>query len=281
MTGAFNGDPRIRSDLLDRLKAHAARGTLRFGATQWDGQGGSPLGVSVEGGDTADYAARFGYPLALAGVLDPMTALAAPDEAVDHALCWVSCVAPGADLSRVTVWIVEELLLAHGADRLAARYLEELRALYRAESDGQPPARRDWSALRGRIAAAVEDAPALSDTRAAFSACATACWPLRTSRSVLTTLIDAWVRDATRIADTGDAATDRAEALAMLAAIHAETQVLRDAGRDVDIPATFRARAPRLAAVFEARLAHANARYFARARTIPGIVLAQLARASG
>ena len=69
MTGAFGGNPAIKAALLTRLENHIANGTLRFGGTVWDGSGGSALGVSTEGGDSADYASRFGYPLPMDAIL--------------------------------------------------------------------------------------------------------------------------------------------------------------------------------------------------------------------
>lgn len=67
MIRAFHGDPAIRSDVIARLERHADAGTLSFGASHWDGTSGTPLGVAAESAATEDYAARFGYPLALAG----------------------------------------------------------------------------------------------------------------------------------------------------------------------------------------------------------------------
>lgn len=276
MTIAFGGDAGLKAALLTQLKKHADNGTLRFGATQWDGQGGSPLGVSVESGDSAEYAARFGYPLAMAGLLDPMTAFAASDRAVAHTLRWVSCVEPGTDLSQVPERIIRHLLVTMGSDRLAPRYYHRLRALYRAEARNVAPQRRCWSDLRTRIEQAVEGAPPGSDTHVALRACATACWPIRTSSSILSTLTSLWVQDATRAPDPEFGEADRAQAHAMLDRIFHETQSRRDAGEAVDIPAIFRCRAPALAAAFEARLDRTNARYRQRARTVPDIVLLHL-----
>ena len=277
MSGAVGGDPAVKAALLDRLRAHVADDTLRFGATAWDGRGGTPLGVSTRGGDSADYADRFGYPLALAGLLDPMTAYAGPDRAVDAALAWVERVPPGADLSPVPERIVDHLLGEMAADRLAVSCRAELGQLYRAEASGTPPARRDWAELRRRIERAAEEEPPSSDARVALTACATACWPLTTSSSVLPTLIAVWLKDASRVPDPefGEAVRERAHG--MLDQIYRETQPLRDAGEAVDIPARFRARAPALAAAYEAQLARANARYIDRARSVPDMVLAHLA----
>jgi hypothetical protein len=279
MTGAFAGDHAVKAALLDRLHAHAADGTLRFGATAWDGRGGSPLGVSTQGGDCVDYAAQFGYPLALAGLLDPMTAQASPDRAVDTALSWVSCVEVGADLSLVPERIVGHLLAAMGVDRLAAPYHVELFALYRAEALGAAPQRRAWAELRERIALAVEAETPRSDAHAALTACATACWPLTTSSSVLPTLIAVWLQDVNRGAGAELDRAGRSRAQAMLDEIYQESQPQRDAGQPVDIPALFRTRAPLLAAAFEAQLAGDNARYLDRVRTVPAMVLGHLAAA--
>jgi len=271
--GAFRGDPAIKEDLLARLHHHAKNGTLMFGATHWDGRGGSPLGVSIQGDDRAEYAERFGYPLALAGLLDPLMALAATDAAVGHSLRWVSCVEPGADLSSVLIRIVDGLLREMGVDRLAAPYHSALLDLYRREASGDPPGRRGWSELRAAIERSEAAEEPGSDARAALAACATACWPLRTSMSVLSTLVAAWVQDATRTSDPAFSDTVQAQAHAMLDEIRRETQAQRDAGEVVNIPALFRSRAPDLAAAFEARLKQNNARYAERAHRAPGFVL--------
>ena len=277
MTGAFAGDPAVKAALLDRLHAHAADGTLRFGATAWDGRGGSPLGVSTQGGDCFDYVAQFGYPLALAGLLDPMTAQDSPDRAVDTALSWVSCVEVGVDLSPVSEKIVGHLLTAMDVDRLAATYHVELSALHRAEASGAPPARRTWAELRERITHAAEAETPHSDVRTALTACATACWPLTTSSSVLPTLISFWLQDVNRRIEVEPDGAERVRAQAMLDVIYRESQPQREAGQHVDIPTLFRARAPLLAAAFEAQLERDRANYLDRARTVPAMVLGHLA----
>lgn len=277
MTGAFGGDPAVKAALLDRLERHAADGSLRFGTTHWDGQGGSPLGVSTEGGDSADYAERFGYPLALAGLLDPLTAWAAVDDAAGIALRWVRDVAVGSDLSPVPERIAAHFLIAMDAERLAEPFYTRLRSLYRAEAEDAVLTRRDWAALRERIEHAAEAEAPRSATHAVLKACATACWPLRTSSSVLTTLIAGWIQDVNRAPDAAFPESERARAHAMLGDIYHETQPVRDAGDPVDIPALFRARAPDLAKAFEAQLERANASHMARAQSVPAIVLRHLA----
>ncbi|QQN74732.1 hypothetical protein [Croceicoccus sp. YJ47] len=274
---AFRGDPAVKAELLARLREHAANGTLRFGATQWDGQGGSPLGISVQGGDSVDYAERYGYPLALGGLLDPMTAYAAPDTAEGYALRWVSSVEPGADLSAVPQRIARTMLRAMGADRLASPYYGDLLSLYEAEGHDAPPPRRAWSELRRAIEQAAAEAPPHGERQFALKACANACWPLRTSRSALTALIADWVQHAAKEHDPEFDAVEHEQAIAMLDRIYAETQPERDKGEHVDIPAIFRSRAPALAAAFELHLNRANARYIERARTVPDIVLDTLA----
>ena len=279
MTGAFRGDPAIKAALLARLESHIANSTLRFGGTSWDGSGGSPLGVSTEGGDSADYATRFGYPLAIAGLLDPLIAYAGPDDGGKVALRWVECVDVGADLSPIPQRIVDHFLTAMGAERLAASSYAQVQALHRAEASGVARHRGEWTATRRRIEAAEEAALPHSPERAALNACATACWPLQTSSSILSTLIAAWLQEVNREADPAFGEVERQRAMAMLDEIYQQTQPMRDKGEAVDIPAMFRMRDPILAAGFEASLERANARYLDRARSAPGIVLAYLASA--
>jgi len=279
MTRAFGGDPAIKAALLARLESHIANSTLRFGGTSWDGSGGSPLGVSTEGGDSADYATRFGYPLAIAGLLDPLTAYAVPGQRSTIALHWVKCVDVGADLSPIPQRIVDHFLIAMGAERLAASSYAEVQALHCAEASGVAMHRSEWTAARRRIEAVAEAALPQSPERTALNACATACWPLQTSSSILPTLILVWLHDANREADPAFGEFERKRAMAMLDEIYQQTQPMRDKGEAVDIPALFRMRDPVLAAGFEASLERANARYLDRARSAPGIVLAYLAAA--
>ncbi len=279
MTGAFGGNPAIKAALLTRLENHIANGTLRFGGTVWDGSGGSALGVSTEGGDSADYASRFGYPLPMAGLLDPLTAYAGSDSGGDAALRWVECVEVGADLSRVPQRIVDHFLTDMGVERLAASSYADVRALHRAEASGVVMHRSEWTAIRRRIEAAVETTLPHSHERAALNACATACWPLQTSSSILSTLIAAWLQGVNREADPAFGELKNKRAMATLDEIYQQTQPMREKGEAVDIPALFRMRDPILAAGFEASLERANARYLDRAQSVPGIVLAHLATA--
>ncbi|MGO1304872.1 MAG: hypothetical protein ACTMKV_08830, partial [Sphingomonas parapaucimobilis] len=230
---------------------------------------------------SADYATRFGYPLAIAGLLDPLTAYAVPGQRSTIALHWVKCVDVGADLSPIPQRIVDHFLIAMGAERLAASSYAEVQALHCAEASGVAMHRSEWTAARRRIEAVAEAALPQSPERTALNACATACWPLQTSSSILSTLISAWLHDVNREAYPAFGEFERKRAMAMLDEIYQQTQPMRDKGEAVDIPALFRTRDPILAAGFEASLERANARYLDRAQSVPGIVLAHLATALG
>lgn len=275
MTIAFHGDPALKAALQDRLHRHAAAGTLVFGPTRWDGRSGTPMGVSAESEDSADYAQRFGYPLALAALLDTMTACAAPDQAVRDAQAWVGIVEPGADLSPVAWRIAHNFLVLLGADELAAPHFVLLRDMHQRDTADSPVTRKEWTSLRTLI----EDAAnhRAGESAYAISACAAACWPLRMSRSVLVELADRWRRAAARVPNPDFDDGDRDQAKAVLNALWGETQTARDAGEMVHIPTLFRAREPRLAALFEADLERSNALFRRRSEAVPSLVLRHLA----
>ncbi|PTQ65009.1 hypothetical protein C8J45_102367 [Sphingomonas sp. PP-CE-3G-477] len=277
MTNAFHGDPVVKAELLDRLRRHAAAGTLVFGPTRWDGRSGTPIGVSVESEDSADYAQRFGYPLPLAALLDTMTACAAPDRAVRETLAWVEIVEPGANLSPVPWRIAKSLLVLLKADQLADPHFLLLRDMHSRDTTDTPVSRKEWTNLR----ALIEDTASRSKGEAAFSisACAAACWPLQTSRSVLVELVDRWRRAAARLPNPDFDDVDRDRASTVLNALWAETEPARAAGETIHIPTLFRGREPRVAALFEADLDRSNALFRSRSEAVPALVLRQLAGA--
>jgi hypothetical protein len=275
VTTAFHGDPAVKAELLDRLRRHAAADTLVFGPTRWDGRSGTPMGVSAETEDSADYAQRFGYPLPLAALLDTMTACAAPDRAVRATLAWVEMVEPGADLAPVPWRIARNLLVLLKADQLAEAHFLLLCDMHRRDIADTSVPRREWAAVRGLIEEAASHRE--SEAASATSACATACWSLRTSRSVLVELIDRWCRAPTRLPNPDFADVDRVRAGVVLDALWTETQPARDRGETVHIPTLFRAREPRIAALFEADLERSNRLVRSRSEAVPGLVLPHLA----
>ncbi len=277
MIRAFHGDPAIRSDVIARLERHADAGTLSFGASHWDGTSGTPLGVAAESAAIEDYAARFGYPLALAGLLDPIAA-SVPASACDTAIAWHRCVRPGTDLSDVPLRILIDLLERLGAPDLAPRRFAVVVAQHRREAAGYIADRATWTPLRTAIE--TEEAAADDAIRAALGACALACWPLATSRSVLVGLIHAWATAIPVVPDPDFDAVQKQAADAALHALWEETQPQRDFGDAVHLPDLFRTRHPDLARRFEANLASTNAAYAARATQLPTMVLAHLAAAS-
>ncbi len=274
MTPAFHGDAAMRSDVVARLRRHAASGTLSFGATRWDGAGGSTLGVAAESEDSGDYAARFGYPLALAGLLDPIVA-SNYDGALETAIAWHDRVRPGSDLSNVPIAILTEVLDRLGASVSAADYRKIVIDMHRGEACGDTASRTSWSRLRMEIEAHAEAAQ--EPARTALQACALACWPLATSRSLLTGLIHAFTAATPGAPDFDE--NDRRSANAILQGLWDETQAQRDAGDPVHLPTLFRARHPDLSGRFEADLAHTNATRAARAAQAQHLVLTHLTAA--
>ncbi|WP_342659066.1 hypothetical protein NPJ82_16595 (plasmid) [Sphingomonas sp. NY01] len=276
MTPAFHGDAAVQSAVIELLKGHAAAGTLSFGATRWDGTGGSTLGIAAESEDSGDYATRFGYPLALAGLLDPIVAVNHAG-ALDTAIAWHEHVLPGSDLSGVPATLLTDLLERLGAGASAPDYFAIVIDMHRNEARGDTASRTAWSRLREEIearATAAENA-----TRIALNACTLACWPLATSRSVLVGLVHAFAA-ATNGAPSPDFdEDDRCTANAILQVLWDETQPQRDAGDPVHLPTLFRARHPDLSSRFEADLARSNAYRAARAAQAQQLVLTHLAAA--
>jgi hypothetical protein len=278
VTTAFHGDHALKAEVLARLRAHAAAGTLVFGATRWDGRSGTPMGVSVRSENSADYAERLGYPLALAAILDRVTACVAPDRAIGYALEWVEAVEPGTDLSAVSWRIADALLVLLKADRLAAPHYRRLRDMHARHTAKPSVSRAEWANLRDIIE--TDGKRRRSEAVIAVDACAAACWPLDTSRSVLIELIDRWRRAPAKLPNPNFTDAERRRAGAVLEELWAETMAARDAGEAVHIPTLFRARAPRLAALFEADLERGNTLFRIRSEAVPPLVLRHLAEAA-
>lgn len=276
MTPAFHGDAALRSDILARLRNHATAGTLSFGETRWDGVGGSTLGIAAESEDSGDYAARFGYPLALAGLLDPIVAIGHAG-GLDTALAWHDRVLPGSDLSGVPIDILADVLDRLGASASAADHQAIVIDMHRDEARGDSASCTVWSRLRTEIEtrASAAEGPA----RTALNACALACWPLATSRSVLVGLIHTFTAATTGAPSPDFDEDDRRNANAILQGLWDETQAQRDAGDSVHLPTLFRARHPDLSSRFEADLARSNAGRAAPAAQAQQLVLTYLAAA--
>lgn len=255
MSGAFRGDPAIKAVLLGRIDRHRAAGTLIFGPTAWDGERGSPLGISVEGTDPADYAAVFGYPLGLAALLDPLAA--DPVDGFDAAGFvreWVAVVRPGADLSRVPAALMLGMLHDLNGGEADAALVTAAVALHRDCRDGGQPPRPVWATLRRDILASM---PAAAG--AAGDLLEAAAWPAAHARSSLTSAFAAWRRLRAGGADPGWTPRDEARKEAMLHAIWEAETPAREAGEQVHYHARLVERDADLAGRFLLHLDRTNA----------------------
>jgi hypothetical protein len=260
---AFHGDPATKTRLMDQITRHAQNGTLVPGATFWDGSRGSPLGILTQGGDAAGLADVCGYPLALAGLLDPWTAVMTdPDSACGFAREWVERAEPGADLSNVPTRIVLAVLDRVTPDEQTAAIAHALKGLHHADLAGTSARRSEWAALRQQILAVQDNAPETASPLIELYEMAS--WPARSSHSILSSLGRAWC-NLVELEPTPDwSEEDRARADALLKQLWGESSAQREAGDDISYPKLFAGRDPDLAARFEANLRDVNQRYETR-----------------
>lgn len=251
---AFHRDEALKKDLLDRIDLHRENGTLVLADTAWDGKRGSPLGVSVEGTDPADYVRRYGYPLSLAALLDPLAAN--PVEAFDageFVRQWVAVVRPGANLFRVAS---ELMLLMLDDPRVAAcdpGTTATLIALHRRDRDGDMPSRAEWAKARQTLlASAASPSPASALIEAG-------AWSATVGRSSLTSAFDAWRRLQSRIEDPAWSPDDEDRKEALLRNIWDAAEPARVAGEHVDYHAKLHECDPDLADRFLVNLGRVNA----------------------
>lgn len=279
MSIAFHGDAALQARLVAQLERHRADGTLTIGETRWDGDRGSPLGVLTHDTSIASLATLTGYPLALAGLLDPVAAIIrAPDAAGRFAREWLSAPAAGADLAAVPGLIVLDLLDQLPPDLVDIAVVAQVAGLHRAALAGDCVPRAQWTACRQAIMEQddLEDDEARS---AALDMIEAAAWPTRGSRSVLATMIMAWCRLAEYEDQSDWTAADEARAQAMLRSLWDEHRERREAGDVISYPTLFAERDPTLASRFEANLNQANRRYLARVDMATTLVIDRIASA--
>lgn len=192
MISAFNNDPQLKAALRDRLKCHLDDGSLKIGATFWDGTSGSPLGVSIRGSDASQYEEQYGYPLPVAVLLDPLSdAFGSRDHAAGFVCDWVDVVTPGSDLAAAPYKIVGEFLRSSHAAESYPEPVSKILELQQADLAGQAPPRSEWSALRQQVSQAKESDSPKDKFHAQL--CEVACWPISRSRSVLPEVARVWI----------------------------------------------------------------------------------------
>ncbi|MBB4153557.1 hypothetical protein GGQ80_001459 [Sphingomonas jinjuensis] len=277
MTIAFHGDPALQSQLVSRLGQHRADGTLIIGDTRWDGARGSPLGVLTHDTSIVSLATLTGYPLALAGLLDPLAAIIrGPEAAGRFARQWLSTAIAGADLAPVPALIVLDLLDHLPHDIIDCAVVTQVGRLHRATIAGESLPRAAWNACRQAIIEQ-DDVEGDEARSAVLDLVEAAAWPTRGSRSVLATMIMAWCRLAEYEGRSEWSAADEDRAQAMLRSLWDENRGRREAGDVICYPALFAERDPSLASRFEANLSDANRRYLARVDMAATLVIDRIA----
>lgn len=193
---AFHGDPAVKAQAIAQLRQHVAAGSFVYFPAWEDGKANA-IGAVVEADDTPAYAARLGYPTALAETLPMLINGFRPlSEAARFAEAWLARTPVGGDLSAVVSRMILDLLAKPRLCDTTCHHpaLEESRlaiiALHRRAVEGGEPDRKQWKAVR---LAAVAATDALGDDvldRAAASTVESAAWP-GTMRTVLRDTLNA------------------------------------------------------------------------------------------
>lgn len=270
MSGAFHGDAGLKRKLLDRLTRHRDAGTLTFRGPVWDGTGGSPLGVSIRGTDIDVYASSYGYPPALAAILDLLAGFSDPDSA-GFAIGWVAAVRPGADLARIPALLAIELLAHPVLSNAPRAIVAELTALHQADADATPAPRERWRAVRGALAAPSADGlPPHAD-----GLLETLGWPAA-ARSTLVGATTGLPRLAAAMPRPEWPHAHERRAIAILHDLREEAAADIAAGAIIDYRARLTARDPALAAGFFTNLEATNRIAIATAHSIARRCMAML-----
>lgn len=193
---AFHGDPAIKARAQAQLRRHVEAGNFVYFPAWEDGKANA-IGAVVEADDTAAYATRLGYPIALVETLPMIINGFRPlPEAARFAEAWLARTPVGGDLSAVVSRMILDLLAKPRLCEIARRYpvMEECRLaiidLHCRVVEGDEPDRKQWKAAR---LAAVAATDALGDDvldRAAGSTVESAAWP-GTMRTVLRDTLNA------------------------------------------------------------------------------------------
>ncbi|WP_322963920.1 hypothetical protein [Sphingomonas fuzhouensis] len=187
---AFHGDPALKGHALAQLRRHIAADTFVY-FPAWENGQANVIGAIIEADDTPGYAARLGYPIALAETLPVFVNGFRPRaDAAAFAEAWLERTPVGADLtgvvSRLILSLLEQQTLCAVAERhpLLEQSRQAIVALHRRAIDGDEPDRKAWKSAR---LAAVAATDAIGDDplgRKAGSAVEAAAWP-GTMRTVL------------------------------------------------------------------------------------------------
>lgn len=187
---AFHANPAVKAEALERLRRHIAAGTLVY-FPAWEHGRANVIGAVVEADDTPGYAAKLGYPLALAEMLPMLVNGFRPlTEAARFAEAWLERTPVGADLTRIVSHLVLDLLADPGLADMTqgSPDLEQSRqsimALHKSVIEGAEPDRKVWKAARMAAVVATDGVGQGTLERQAGSVIEAAAWP-GTMRTVL------------------------------------------------------------------------------------------------
>jgi hypothetical protein len=170
---AYHGNPKVKSNILKQLRAHAKADEIVKGQYWEDGKG-CAVGCTVHGSLHAEYEPRFGIPQMLARLEDTIFEGLPNAEAKKWPIEFMSAIKPGADLSCVGWQFLHWLLtdekvnpginhpLVRDAVRQCADVLVPLTKGLPANEDAAKAAARAaesaWSAARSAFEYAAADA---------------------------------------------------------------------------------------------------------------------------
>jgi hypothetical protein len=206
---AYQSNPALRDEAIERLRRHAVDGHLAPGPLKWDGAKGSVVGCILESDNLAQWEHVLGLPQWLATTAD---GIAAAQPSVDAALAFgvdlLGAVRPGADVSRAGSAVVLSVLADAGdfigkLTDVPAELVDlsaQVQALHRRVLDGDRPAPAEWRPVR-RAATALTDTLALDLLKSLSTCVETAAWDPTTSKAVVFDTLRVYSKAAIHKAD--------------------------------------------------------------------------------
>lgn len=171
---AYHGNPKIKAQYLDRIRAHAAADEIIKGQ-YWKNGKGCAVGCTIHSGDHAAYEDELGIPIEIAYLEDAIFEGLPNGVAKAWPGRFLVAIQPGADLSLVWPRFAVRLLSdpEHGMavlakaspDCLAA--IKAVSTLHERHISGDPPSGVEWEKARAAARAARDAARDAHWTRCA------------------------------------------------------------------------------------------------------------------
>jgi hypothetical protein len=176
---AYHGDPAIKAQYLERVRAHRAADELVKGQ-YWEEGKGCAVGCTIHGNDHSRYETELGIPREVAQLEDSIFEGLPNGQALRWPERFLAAIQPGADLSlvwpRFAAWLLVDP--TDGVIRFARtdrerEAIEAVAALHERVVAGDSPRRDEWDAA-GAAARDAAGATARAAARAAAWAAARA-----------------------------------------------------------------------------------------------------------